>query len=271
MACTPLEVHRYFGLTYCLRLQNRVLGKQEFSIFLRNVRELLSDYIVTSHHRKYPPDSLLWEPHFQQKYTVIVKNIVTSRGLCVTYKTGYGLDAWTYWHLIHTQLGTTGYYSAITDLRTLQFTITHALGFSVFASRILAMALWRSHCHFRSHKKSSFHSLTPCLQLPIPKTRLDSIPLLPSSYPGRLAPRNSTLFFSNEPFFITTLHWRRRKHSLSIVWKTCSQRRCIATEVTQLLLAYSLPRECVYRVVVYQWPSILTSLFRLSGVMSQYF
>jgi hypothetical protein len=33
------------------------------------------------------------------------------------------------------------------------------------------------------------------LQLPTPKTRLNSIPLLPSSYPGRLASRNSTLHF----------------------------------------------------------------------------
>jgi hypothetical protein len=30
------------------------------------------------------------------------------------------------------------------------------------------------------------------LQLPVPKTRLSSIPLLPSSYPARLASRNST-------------------------------------------------------------------------------
>jgi hypothetical protein len=28
--------------------------------------------------------------------------IVTCRGLCVTYKTGSGLDDWIYWHLIHT-------------------------------------------------------------------------------------------------------------------------------------------------------------------------
>jgi hypothetical protein len=35
------------------------------------------------------------------------------------------------------------------------------------------------------------------LQLPIPKTRVSSIPLFPSSYPGRLASRNSTLFNSN--------------------------------------------------------------------------
>jgi hypothetical protein len=42
---------------------------------------------------------------------------------------------------LFTQLGTTGNYSAIADLHTLQFTVTHALGFSVFTSRILATDL----------------------------------------------------------------------------------------------------------------------------------
>jgi hypothetical protein len=41
--------------------------------------------------------------------------------------------------------------------------------------------------------RSSFSQPSSSLQLPIPKTRLNSIPLLPSSYPGRLASRNSTL------------------------------------------------------------------------------
>jgi hypothetical protein len=35
----------------------------------------------------------------------------------------------------------TGNYSAITDLHTLQFTVTYALGFSVFISRIVATDL----------------------------------------------------------------------------------------------------------------------------------
>jgi hypothetical protein len=39
------------------------------------------------------------------------------------------------------QLGTTGNYSAIADLHALQFTVTHALGFSVFTSRILTTDL----------------------------------------------------------------------------------------------------------------------------------
>jgi hypothetical protein len=64
------------------------------------------------------------------------------------------------------------------------------------------------------------------LQLAIPKTQLGSNPLLPSSYPGRLAFRISTQFgcdFSNELFFMTILQGPRRKHSLSIVgWRLYS-------------------------------------------------
>jgi hypothetical protein len=40
-----------------------------------------------------------------------------------------------------TQLWTTGNYSAIAILDSLQFTVTHALGFSVFTSHILATNL----------------------------------------------------------------------------------------------------------------------------------
>jgi hypothetical protein len=54
-----------------------------------------------------------------------------------------------------------------------------------------------TYCNFKPHVKSSWHSLIPfpslILQLPIPKTRINSIPLLPSSYPGRLASWNLTL------------------------------------------------------------------------------
>jgi hypothetical protein len=64
-----------------------------------------------------------------------------------------------------------------------------------------------------------------------------------------MASRNSTELFSTELLFIITLHGPRRKHSLFNVKKSCLQRRSIATEVIRLLLAYSLPRECVYRAV----------------------
>jgi hypothetical protein len=39
---------------------------------------------------------------------------------------------------LHTPLRTTNNYSAVADLHTLRFTITHTLGFSVFTSLILA-------------------------------------------------------------------------------------------------------------------------------------
>jgi hypothetical protein len=114
-------------------------------------------------------------------------------------QTGFGLGDWIYWHLKHSPRNYRQY-SAIADLHTLQFTVTHAVVFSVFISRILATDLSQSHCNFKLHmKSSSFHSLIPYFiipQLPILRTRLNSIPLLSSSYPGRLASRNSTLHFS---------------------------------------------------------------------------
>jgi hypothetical protein len=55
--------------------------------------------------------------------------------------------------------------------------------------------------------------------------------------------------FLNECFFIATSHGPRREHNPSIAGKAGLQRRSIATEVTQFLLAYSLLRVCVYRVV----------------------
>jgi hypothetical protein len=59
----------------------------------------------------------------------------------------------------------------------------------------------------------------------------------------------SGLLPASELFLITTLQGSCRKHSLSIVRKARVERRCMATEVIRLLLAYSLPRECVYRSV----------------------
>jgi hypothetical protein len=78
------------------------------------------------------------------------------------------------------------------------------------------------------------------LKLSISKTLLNSVPLIPCSNPGRLASRNSNrleCYFSIELFFITTLHGPRRKHSISIAGKVCLELRCIATEVSLLLLA----------------------------------
>jgi hypothetical protein len=66
--------------------------------------------------------------------------------------------------LIHSQLGTTGN-TALSLCYTLEFTLTEALGLSALTSRILATNLSQSHCHYKSHMKSSFHSLIPFLPL----------------------------------------------------------------------------------------------------------
>jgi hypothetical protein len=82
--------------------------------------------------------------------------------------------------------------------------------------------------------------LTIILKLPIPKTRLNSIP---RSHSGRLASRNSTLpstrllFYTAEYFLITTLHGPSRKHSLTFTDPLPSNRRPTVTRW--------LPRECV--------------------------
>jgi hypothetical protein len=102
-------------------------------------------------------------------------HIVTCRVVFMTYKKGLGLDDWIHWHLIHTHRDYRQH-SAIAILHTLQFTIAHALGFSVFTSRILATDLLQSPCNFKSHMKSSCHNLITFLpfllnhlELPFPE------------------------------------------------------------------------------------------------------
>jgi hypothetical protein len=98
-------------------------------------------------------------------------------------------------------------YNTIAILPTLQFTVAHALGFSVFTSPILAtdfitvsLSLQITHGILCSQPNSF---LAIILQLQIPKTRLRS---LPSSYPGRLASRNSTeLFYSRLPLLYSAV------------------------------------------------------------------
>jgi hypothetical protein len=70
-------------------------------------------------------------------------------------------------------------YSAIADLHTLQFTVTHALGFPNFTSCILETGLQQSHCHFKSHRKPCFHSLIPFLPFLLNHIRLPSPELDP--------------------------------------------------------------------------------------------
>jgi hypothetical protein len=85
----------------------------------------------------------------------------------LTYKTGFGLDYRIYRALyIHTTWNYRQYsYISIVDIHTLQITITRALGFSVFTSRTLTTDLSQSHCHFKTHIKSSSQSLVHFLPI----------------------------------------------------------------------------------------------------------
>jgi hypothetical protein len=85
-------------------------------------------------------------------YIVIILSRV--RGLRVTYRRV--LD-WMigFINTLYIQLGTPCNYSAISDLYTLQFTVTHALEFLVFTSRILATDFHTvviSVCHCSTHE-----------------------------------------------------------------------------------------------------------------------
>jgi hypothetical protein len=88
-------------------------------------------------------------------------------------------------------------------------TFTHALGFSAFTSRILATDLSQSHCNFRSHMKSSWHSLIPVL--PFLLSRLG----LPSAEPIQFS---RLLFYSPSVLrlcpFIIPQHGPHGKHRL---------------------------------------------------------
>jgi hypothetical protein len=98
-----------------------------------------------------------------------------------SYKMGFGLGDWIYCTVYIHIFQDYRKYSAIVILHIFQLTVAHALGFSVFTSRILATDLSQSHCNVKSHVKSSCHSgipFLPFLQFPIPKTRLDYSRLL---------------------------------------------------------------------------------------------
>jgi hypothetical protein len=119
-----------------------------------------------------------------------------------------------------------------------QFTVTLALEFSVFTSRILAtdfiivsLSIQITHGVFLSQPNSF---LAIILQLPVQFFCSQANILVGWRLEARL-----TLLTE---IFITALHGPRRKHSLCIFGNACLQRRCIATEVTWMLLAYSLPR-----------------------------
>jgi hypothetical protein len=103
---------------------------------------------------------------------------------CISYfhvlgwlKTGFGLDDWIYCTSYMHTTRNYRWHSPATVLHTFQFTVTHALGFLFFTSRILATDSKAVPLSRQTRLGSSLHCLIPFLphlQLPILKTRLDS-------------------------------------------------------------------------------------------------
>jgi hypothetical protein len=114
-----------------------------------------------------------------------------------------------------TQFRSTSNYSAVAILHTFQFTIAHALGFSVFSSHILATDLSQFYCNLKPHVKSSWHSLIPFLpfllsHFCLPSPELDPILIL-HSYFTSLLPFSTTPSCLLSPFVIPQ-HGPHREH-----------------------------------------------------------
>jgi hypothetical protein len=121
----------------------------------------------------------------------------------VTYRGDLKEGFWIGWldllHLIHSH--TSGLQAIHSYHYFTHFTVHRCTRTRILSSLAVSwQRIYQSRCNFKSHMKSSLHRLFPFLALipllPIPKARLYSIPLLPNSYPGRLASRDSSLHFT---------------------------------------------------------------------------
>jgi hypothetical protein len=138
----------------------------------------------------------------------------------------FGFDDWIYCTLY---IKTRDYrqYSSVAILHTFHFTVTHALGFSVFTSHVLATDLSQSRRNFKLCMKSSFHVLIFSCHYSVTATSKDSTQFN-SSAPKFISWQTGILKFdSSLPTailystwscllcpFITPRHGPRGKHSL---------------------------------------------------------
>jgi hypothetical protein len=160
--------------------------------------------------------------------TPIVSKILSRVG--VTYKTGFGSMIGFIAPYAFTQFRSTGNYSAIAILHTLQLTVAHALEFSVLTSRILVTDLSQSHCNFKSHMKSSWQFLQFLFnhfQLPSPE--LDPIPFLAAWDPryttSRRTDRRHRFLYCYEGMFTAPL---RNNDNYSVFgWVFAARRMCL--------------------------------------------
>jgi hypothetical protein len=161
------------------------------------------------------------------------------------------MDDWIYCTLyIH---ATRDYrqYSTIAYLHNFNFAVPHAIGFSAFTSRILAMASSQSRCNFISQVESSCDSLIPYLPFLLSHLRLPSPELSP--VPFLLLFRTACYSASTSPVLSSTFynHFARtaRKTSSSIMQNECLLVRHLAVDVLLLLGALvagmHLPPRCL--------------------------
>jgi hypothetical protein len=159
--------------------------------------------------------------------------------LRISYNTGFELGNWICWHLIPSTRDY-GQYSAIADLHTLQFTVTHALGFSVFTAHIVTTYFMTVSLSIQITHKVFFPQpnsfLSIILQMP---TQFSSS--VPISYPGRLGSRNSIQFFSK-----SKLCYDRRSVGQSVL---------VSSTHLGLMTRYWLLFD-IYRLVLRRAPSL---------------
>jgi hypothetical protein len=157
-----------------------------------------------------------------------------------------GLDDWIYCTLYTHTLRDYRQYSAIAILHTFQFTVSQALGLSVFISRILAIDLSQSHCNFNSHMKPSWHSLIPFLPflfnyLRLPSPELDQILSL-AAWDPRFIESKWTNRKHREGVSTAPLHSSR---SYSIAAGMCLPSRCLAMDMHATVCMYVMYVETI--------------------------
>jgi hypothetical protein len=158
------------------------------------------------------------------------------------------------------QLRTTGNYSAIAVLHTLQFTCTHALGFSVSRSWCRAQSGAYDQIFITVWQLRSFYCGAPfltrgrvfkcyMLNMLINVYKIYIGPLSVHAQDSRLCPSSCSFRYvslvtwtinSNDFLcsIITPLHGPRRKYSLSIVEKACLLILCLAMDVLLLRVRF---------------------------------
>jgi hypothetical protein len=144
--------------------------------------------------------------------------------------------------------------TALSLIYILQFTVTYALGFSAFTSRILATDLSQSYYHLKSHMKYYFHSLILFLPLSCKCQfrRLDSVQFLCSQariLVGWCLETGLLLFctqLTQTTFFIhlQPLVTDHAENSLFIVEKAYLE-FCFLTLDVPLLCPYACARLCL--------------------------